>query len=46
MAEALRQLFGRFPDLSLAAPAEELPTIPTLISNGHQRLPVRLRPAG
>ncbi|WP_222871318.1 cytochrome P450 family protein [Nonomuraea sp. PA05] len=46
VAEALRQLFDRFPDLSLAAPADTLRPIPTLISNGHQKLPVRLHPAG
>ncbi|UBU09098.1 cytochrome P450 family protein [Nonomuraea gerenzanensis] len=46
VAEALRQLFERFPDLSLAVPAESLRPIPTLISNGHQALPVRLHAAG
>lgn len=46
VAEALRQLFGRFPDLSLAVPADTLRPVPTLISNGHQELPVRLRPVG
>ncbi|MFG2883274.1 cytochrome P450 [Streptomyces sp. NPDC048297] len=44
VAEALRQLFDRFPGLSLAVPAEELSPVPSLISNGHQRLPVRLGP--
>jgi cytochrome P450 len=39
---ALESLFGRFPDLRLADPAEELPPVPSLISNGHQRLPVLL----
>ncbi|MEV0640993.1 cytochrome P450 [Streptomyces sp. NPDC050619] len=43
VAEALRQLFGRFPTMSLAVPADGLQPIPTLISNGHQELPVRLR---
>ncbi|MEV0619315.1 cytochrome P450 [Nonomuraea sp. NPDC050404] len=46
VAEALRQLFDRFPAMELAEPADALRPIPTLISNGHQRLPVRLRPAG
>jgi cytochrome P450 len=39
---ALESLFGRFPDIRLADPAEELPPVPSLISNGHQRLPVLL----
>lgn len=43
VAEALRQLFERFPALSLAVPADALRPVPTLISNGHQGLPVRLR---
>ncbi|MFJ1622051.1 cytochrome P450 [Streptomyces sp. NPDC088190] len=42
---ALRQLFARFPDARLAVPAGELRPLPTLISNGHVELPVRLRPA-
>ncbi|GHH76294.1 hypothetical protein GCM10018793_21620 [Streptomyces sulfonofaciens] len=46
VAEALRQLFERFPTMSLAAPADALRPVPTLISNGHQRLPVRLSAAG
>ncbi len=46
VAEALRQLFERFPTMSLAAPAAELPPIPTLISNGHRELPVHLRAVG
>ncbi|GAA2892383.1 cytochrome P450 [Nonomuraea rubra] len=46
VAEALRQLFARFPGVSLAAPAGDLRPIPTLISNGHQELPVYLRAAG
>jgi cytochrome P450 len=45
VAEALRQLFDRFPDLSLAGPAGDLRPVPSLISNGHQRLPVLLGPA-
>ncbi|MEQ4722528.1 cytochrome P450 [Nonomuraea sp. B19D2] len=43
VAEALRQLFERFPAMSLAAPADALRPVPTLISNGHQELPVYLR---
>jgi cytochrome P450 len=43
VAEALRQLFERFPTMSLAVPADTLRPVPTLISNGHQELPVRLR---
>ncbi|WP_306319836.1 MULTISPECIES: cytochrome P450 [unclassified Streptomyces] len=43
---ALRLLFDRFPDLELAIPAAELAPYPTLISNGHTALPVRLRPGG
>ncbi|WP_049558556.1 cytochrome P450 family protein [Nonomuraea sp. SBT364] len=46
VAEALRQLFERFPAISLAAPAGTLRPVPTLISNGHRELPVRLRPIG
>jgi cytochrome P450 len=42
---ALKALFDRFPDLELAVPAGELPPLPSLISNAHQSLPVRLRPA-
>ncbi|GGW38668.1 cytochrome P450 [Streptomyces lucensis JCM 4490] len=45
VAEALRQLFERFPGLSLAVPAGELRPVASLISNGHQELPVRLTPA-
>ncbi|MFB9674998.1 cytochrome P450 family protein [Streptosporangium vulgare] len=43
VAEVLRQLFERFPTMSLAAPADALRPVPTLISNGHQELPVYLR---
>ncbi|MFJ3206998.1 cytochrome P450 family protein [Streptomyces flaveolus] len=39
---ALRSLFDRFPDIRLADPSAELPAVPSLISNGHQRLPVLL----
>ncbi|MER6829231.1 cytochrome P450 [Streptosporangium sp. NPDC000563] len=42
VTEALRQLFERFPAMSLATPADTLRPIPTLISNGHQELPVHL----
>nr|WP_202538252.1 cytochrome P450 [Streptomyces sp. SID8379] len=42
---ALRSLFERFPGIELAVPVEELRPLPTLISNGHVSLPVRLRPA-
>ncbi|MFD8821949.1 cytochrome P450 [Streptomyces sp. NPDC059605] len=44
VATALRHLFTRFPDVRLAVPAGELRPLPTLISNGHVALPVRLRP--
>jgi cytochrome P450 len=43
VAEALRQLFERFPTMSLAVPADALRPVPTLISNGHQELPVYQR---
>ncbi|NEC29257.1 cytochrome P450 [Streptomyces sp. SID8111] len=39
---ALQRLFDRFPEIRLAEPAADLPPVPSLISNGHQRLPVRL----
>ncbi|GFH39260.1 cytochrome P450 family protein [Streptomyces pacificus] len=45
----LSTLFERFPDLSLAVPADELQPLPTFIMNGHRALPVRLTapvPAG
>ncbi|GAA2301071.1 cytochrome P450 [Streptomyces kunmingensis] len=44
VATALRLLVDRFPDIELAAPASELRSLPTLISNGHLTLPVHLRP--
>ncbi|MFJ2178393.1 cytochrome P450 [Streptomyces sp. NPDC087851] len=44
IAAALRMLFERFPEIELAVPADELKPLPSLISNGHQALPVRLRP--
>jgi 2-hydroxy-5-methyl-1-naphthoate 7-hydroxylase len=45
VATALQQLFDRFPDIRLAVPATDLKPLPSLISNGHQALPVHLRPA-
>ncbi|WP_328793143.1 MULTISPECIES: cytochrome P450 family protein [unclassified Streptomyces] len=45
VAVSLRLLFGRFPHLELAVPADQLRPLGSLISNGHQVLPVRLRPA-
>ncbi|MFF4449963.1 cytochrome P450 [Streptomyces sp. NPDC001502] len=45
IATSLRLLFGRFPQLELAVPADQLRPLGSLISNGHQVLPVRLRPA-
>ncbi|MFE0103525.1 cytochrome P450 [Streptomyces sp. NPDC059009] len=45
VSTALRLLFERFPQLELAVPAEDLTPVGSLISNGHQTLPVRLRPA-
>ncbi len=41
---ALRALFDRFPHLSLAVPPSELRPLESFISNGHQALPVVLRP--
>jgi cytochrome P450 len=43
VALALRGLFDRFPGIRLAEPASELRPVASLISNGHQRLPVYLR---
>lgn len=45
IASALRLLFERFPDLELAVPVADLKPLPSLISNGHKSLPVRLRPS-
>ncbi|MEV7194562.1 cytochrome P450 [Streptomyces sp. NPDC093510] len=45
VSTALRLLFDRFPDLELATPAAELKPLGSLLSNGHQSLPVRLGPA-
>ncbi|MGJ5894270.1 cytochrome P450 family protein [Streptomyces niveiscabiei] len=42
VTEALRQLFERFPDVRLAVPATDLRPLASLISNGHQELPVHL----
>ncbi|MFJ5774235.1 cytochrome P450 [Streptomyces sp. NPDC093094] len=39
---ALPALFGRFPGLRLAVPAEELEAVDSFISNGHRTLPVEL----
>lgn len=43
---ALRMLFDRFPGIELAVPVADLAPSPTLISNGHTALPVRLKPDG
>jgi cytochrome P450 len=42
---ALRMLFDRFPELSIA-PEAELSPMESLISNGHRQLPVILQPSG
>ncbi|WP_331281562.1 cytochrome P450 [Saccharothrix sp. NRRL B-16314] len=41
---ALRALFGRFPDLALAVPVDELRPVRSFITNGHLTLPVALTP--
>ncbi|MER5629781.1 cytochrome P450 family protein [Streptomyces nitrosporeus] len=41
---ALRVLFERFPGMRAAVAPAELRPLPSLISNGHRTLPVRLRP--
>ncbi|MFE9391852.1 cytochrome P450 [Streptomyces sp. NPDC006784] len=41
---ALEKFFARFPEARLGVPEEELRPVPSLISNGHQTLPVVLRP--
>jgi 2-hydroxy-5-methyl-1-naphthoate 7-hydroxylase len=41
---ALPALFDRFPGLTLAAPADELPTLRTFLSNGHVALPALAKP--
>ncbi|RSS54677.1 cytochrome P450 [Streptomyces sp. WAC06614] len=43
-AVALPAFFARFPDAALAVPAAELRPTASFISNGHQELPVVLRP--
>ncbi|MFF3934366.1 cytochrome P450 family protein [Streptomyces hirsutus] len=45
VATALRLFFERFPDAQLATGHEELRRLPSLISNGHTTVPVRLRPS-
>ncbi|MFD4370992.1 cytochrome P450 [Streptomyces sp. NPDC058486] len=45
VATALSALFARFPELTLAVPADTLERMPSLITNGHRRLPVLLGPA-
>lgn len=45
VATSLRKLFTRFPHLELAVPADHLKPLSSLISNGHEQLLVRLRPA-
>ncbi|MEU6285787.1 cytochrome P450 [Streptomyces sp. NPDC047028] len=42
---ALRLLFERFPEARLATARHEVERLPSLISNGHTTVPVRLRPA-
>ncbi|MFF4704596.1 cytochrome P450 family protein [Streptomyces sp. NPDC001288] len=44
LTTVLGALFDRFPDIELAVPPTELAPLNSLISNGHERLPVRLRP--
>ncbi|MDF3140974.1 MULTISPECIES: cytochrome P450 [unclassified Streptomyces] len=44
VATALRLLFERFPDAQLATDRAALKRLPSLISNGHTAVPVRLRP--
>ncbi|KUN57790.1 cytochrome [Streptomyces canus] len=41
---ALQELFARFPRLSLAVDPDELEPLPSIITNGHTHLPVRLGP--
>ncbi|MFF5895834.1 cytochrome P450 [Streptomyces argenteolus] len=41
---ALGAFFGRFPDAELAPEGGDMRPVPSLISNGHRSLPVRLRP--
>ncbi|MFE9308192.1 cytochrome P450 [Streptomyces sp. NPDC006706] len=44
VATALRLLFERFPDTQLATEKARLEMLPSLISNGHTTVSVRLRP--
>ncbi|MFE9684498.1 cytochrome P450 [Streptomyces sp. NPDC006285] len=44
VATALRMFFERFPDAQLAIACQKLQRLPSLISNGHTSVPVRLRP--
>ncbi|MFQ3563028.1 cytochrome P450 [Streptomyces gramineus] len=44
LTTVLSALFDRFPDIELAVPHADLVPLNSLISNGHERLPVRLRP--
>ncbi|MER7958468.1 cytochrome P450 [Streptomyces sp. NPDC096030] len=44
VATTLEHLFTRFPHLTLAVEPADLRPLPSLISNGHQSLPVRLHP--
>ncbi|MFG3199753.1 cytochrome P450 [Streptomyces sp. NPDC048208] len=46
VSTALRCLFDRFPELELAVPVADLRPVPSLISNGHRSLPVRLGRGG
>jgi cytochrome P450 len=41
-AIGLRMLFERFPQLELALPAERLPPLPSIVSNGPREVPVLL----
>jgi len=41
---ALSAFFARFPDAELAPEEGDMGLVPSLISNGHRSLPVRLRP--
>ncbi|MFE0172956.1 cytochrome P450 [Streptomyces sp. NPDC059002] len=41
---ALSRFFERFPDAALAVPMDQLQRVPSLITNGHTRLPIRLKP--
>ncbi|HEY8986021.1 MAG TPA: cytochrome P450 [Streptomyces sp.] len=45
IATSLRMLFTRFPQIELAVPADQLKPLSSLLSNGHEQLPVRLGPA-